>query len=189
MQVSGAYAPDWRRRYMAEGTRRERATQDLAGDFGPMELPPGKTGVEATSIEDVEQPVRLKVKGKATNFARREDDTFSVPANIAPRLVAELAPSSKRALDVVIGALTTREEEWVVKIPIGLNVRKAPAPQKIDSPFGHFEMIVEQTAGRVTVRTSLSFKKPRISPNEYAQFRSFCEAVDRGFNQRIVVGK
>lgn len=189
MQVSGAYAPDWRRRYLAEGTRNERATQDLAGDFGPMEVPPGRTGVEATNIEDVEQPVRLKVKGKATSFARREDDTFSVPANIAPRLVAELAPSSKRALDVVIGALTTREEEWVVKIPAGQNVRKVPAPQKIDSPFGHFELVVEQTAGRVTVKTSLSFKKPRVTPAEYAQFRSFCEAVDRGFNQRIVVGK
>lgn len=189
LQVTGAYAPDWRRRYLAEGTRRERATQDLAGDFGPMEVVPGRTGVEATNIEDIEQPVRLKVKGKATNFARREDDTLSVPANIAPRLVAELAPSSKRTLDVVIGALTTRDEEWVLKVPAGAKLQKVPTSQKIDSPFGHFELSVEQAAGKVTVRTSLSFKKVRVTPSEYAQFRAFCEAVDRGFNQRIVVSK
>lgn len=154
-----------------------------------MEVPPGRTGVEATNIEDIEQPVRLKVKGKATNFARREDDTLSIPANIAPRLVAELAPSSKRTLDVVIGALTTRDEEWVLKVPAGAKLTKVPTPQKIDSPFGHFEMSVEQASGKVTVRTSLSFKKVRVAPSEYAQFRSFCEAVDRGFNQRIVVSK
>ncbi len=188
-QVTGATAPDWRRRYLAEGTRRERATHDVAADFGPMELAPGRTGIEATNLEDVEQPVRLKVKGKATNFARKEDDTWSVPANITPGLVSELARSSKRTLDVVIGALTTREEEWVVKVPAGAKLLKVPAPQKIDSPFGHFEMYVEQAAGKVTVRTSLSFKKPRVSASEYAQFRAFCEAVDRGFNQRIVVSK
>lgn len=189
LQVTGAYAPDWRRRYLAEGTQRERATQDLAGDFGPMDLAPGRTGVEAINLQDVEQPVRLRLKGKATNFARHEDDTLSVPANIAPRLVAELAPSSKRTLDVVIGALTTREEEWALKVPAGAKLQKVPAPQTIDSPFGRFELFVEQAAGKVTVRTSLSFKKPRISPSEYTQFRTFCEAVDRGFNQRIVVGK
>jgi hypothetical protein len=189
LQVTGAYAPDWRRRYLAEGTRRERATQDLAGDFGPMEVAPGRTGVDATNIDDVEQPVRLRVKGKATSFARREDDTLSVPANIAPRLVAELAPSSKRTLDVVIGALTMRDEEWVVKVPAGTKLQKVPAPQKIDSPFGNFELTVEQVPGKVTVRTSLSFKKVRVAPAEYAQFRTFCEAVDRAFNQRIVVGK
>jgi len=189
MQVTGAYAPDWRRRYLAEGTRRERATQDLAGDFGPMDVATGRAGVEATNIEDIEQPVRLRVKGKATNFARHEDDTLSVPASIAPRLVAELAPSSKRTLDVVIGALTTREEEWVVKVPAGAKLQKVPAPQKIDSPYGHFELSVEQAAGKVTVRASLSFKKPRVSSAEYAPFRTFCEAVDRAFNQRIVVGK
>jgi len=38
MQVAGAYAPDWRRRYLAEGTRRERAAHDLSSEFGPVEL-------------------------------------------------------------------------------------------------------------------------------------------------------
>jgi cellulose synthase operon protein C len=189
LQVTGAHAPNWRRRYLAEGTRHERATHDFVGDFGPLEVAPGRTGVEATNIEDIEQPVRLKIKGKATNFARREDATLSVPANIAARLVADLAPSSKRTLDVVIGALTTREEEWVLKVPAGARLQKVPAPQKIDSPFGHFELSVEQVAGKITVRTSLSFKKARVVPSEYAQFRAFCEAVDRGFNQRIVVSK
>jgi hypothetical protein len=189
MQVSGAYAPDWRRRYLAEGTRRERATHDFADDFGPFELTAGKAGVEAANIEDIEQPVRLRVKGKATNFARSEDDTLSVPASISPRLVSELAPSSKRTLDVVIGALTTREEEWAVKLPAGAKLRSVPAPQKIESPFGNFELTVEQAAGKITVKTSLSFRKVRVAPGEYAAFRTFCEAVDRAFNQRIVVSK
>jgi cellulose synthase operon protein C len=189
VQVTGAHAPDWRRRYLAEGTRRERASQDLASDFGPIELGAGKAGVEAIGLEDVELPVKIRAKGKATSFARREGDALSVPASVSPRLVSDLAPSSKRTLDVVIGALTSREEEWVLKLPAGAKIRTMPAAQKLDTPFGAFNVSFEQAPGKVTVRTSLVFRKARVAPNEYDAFRSFCEAVDRAFGQRIVVDK
>jgi hypothetical protein len=39
------------------------------------------------------------------------------------------------------------------------------------------------------VKTSLAFKKVRITPAEYPAWRSFCEAVDRAFGQRMTVGK
>ncbi|MDC0748502.1 DUF3857 domain-containing protein [Polyangium mundeleinium] len=189
VQVTGAYAPDWRRRYLAEGTRHERASQDLASDFGPIELEKGRAGVETGDLDDVEQAVKIRARGKATSFARREGDALSVPASITPRLVAELAPSSKRTLDVTLTALTSREEEWVIKVPAGMKVRAAPTAQKLDTPFGAFHVTVEQAPGKVTVRTGLSFKKARVTPAEYEAFRSFCEAVDRAFGQRIVVGK
>jgi cellulose synthase operon protein C len=145
--------------------------------------------VEAIGLEDVEQSVKIRAKGKATGFARREGDALSIPASVAPRLVAELAPSSKRTLDVVLGALTAREEEWVIKLPAGAKVRSLPSPQKLDTPFGAFNVSFEQAPGKVTLRTSLSFRKSRIAPAEYDAFRSFCEAVDRAFGQRIVVDK
>lgn len=189
LQVAGAFAPDWRRRYLAEGTRRERASQDLSSDFGPTELAQGKAGVETEGLEDVEKPVKVRARGKATSFARREGSALSIPATNAPRLVAELAPSSKRTLDVILPALTTREEEWTIKLPAGSSLRSLPSTQKLDTPFGAFSISTEQGVGKVTVRTSLSFRKARITKAEYEAFRAFCEATDRAFGQRIVVDK
>jgi cellulose synthase operon protein C len=145
--------------------------------------------VETGDLDDVEQAVKIRTRGKATSFARREGDALSVPASITPRLVAELAPSSKRTLDLTLTALTSREEEWVIKVPAGMKVRAMPTAQKLDTPFGSFHVTVEQAPGKITVRTGLSFKKARVTPAEYEAFRSFCEAVDRAFGQRIVVGK
>ncbi|UQA62309.1 DUF3857 domain-containing protein [Polyangium aurulentum] len=189
MTVTGAYAPEWRRRYLAEGTRRDRAMQDLSDDLGPVELPAGKGSVEVSDLNDVEQPVKIRTRGKATSFARREGEELSVPVGGARRLVAELAPTSKRTLDLVIPALTSREEEWTLKLPAGTRVKAAPAPQQLETPFGRFAIAVEQGPGKVTVKTSLSFRKSRVEPGEYEAFRAFCESVDRAFGQRIVVGK
>ena len=41
----------------------------------------------------------------------------------------------------------------------------------------------------MTVKTTLAFKKARVTPAEYPAWRAFCEAADRAFGQRFVVGK
>jgi hypothetical protein len=188
-QVSGAYAPDWRVRYMAEGTRRDRAARDLSSEFGTMELLAGKPGLEMNDLEDIEQPVRLRAKGKTQSFARREGDVFSLPSAPVQDLAADYASLSSRKLDLLLPALSTREDEWVVRLPAGMKVIRAPLALQKDTPFGKFEIAVEQGPGRVTVKSSLALKKARITPAEYAEWRLFCEAVDRAFGQRIVVSK
>jgi cellulose synthase operon protein C len=189
IQVGGAFASEWRTRYMAEGTRRDRASRDLASDFGAVELAPGKAGVEVNELEDIEQPVKLRARGKAGSLVRREGDSLSVPAVPTQRLAAEFASLSSRTLDVVIPALTSREDDWILRLPPGLRVTRAPLPQELDTPFGRFSISVEQSIGKVLVRSRLSFKKGRIRPSEYMGFRTFCETVDRAFGQRLVLGK
>ncbi|MGK4001986.1 DUF3857 domain-containing protein [Sorangium sp. So ce1036] len=188
-QVAGAFAPEWRIRYMAEGTRRDRAARDLAADFGTVELAPGKAGVEVNDLEDIEQPVKLRARGKAVALARREGDSLSVPAVPTQRLAAEFASLSTRTRDVIIPALTTRDDEWSIRIPAGWRVTRAPLPQDVDTPFGKFSISVEQSAGKVVVRSQISLKKSRIKPSEYMSFRAFCETADRAFGQRVVLGK
>ena len=78
--------------------------RDLAGDFGPVELSRGNAGIEVNDLEDIEQPVKIRARGKAERFARREGDNFSVPAGATQRLVSELASLSERKLDIVLHA-------------------------------------------------------------------------------------
>jgi hypothetical protein len=189
IQVSGAFAPDWRTRYMAEGTRRDRAARDLAADFGAVELVQGKTGIDVNELEDIEQPVRLRARGRAPALARREGESLSIPAVPPQRLAADYASLSTRTLDLVLPALTTREEEWSFRLPAGMRAARTPLPQDLDTQFGRFSISVEQLPGKVVVRSRLSLKKIRIKPSEYTAFRTFCETVDRAFGQRIVIGK
>jgi len=174
---------------MAEGTRRDRAGRDLAPDMGAVELAAGKAGVDVNNLEDIEQPVKLRTRGKAPALARREGDTLSVPAGPPQRLASDFASLSSRTLDLILPALTAREEEWTLRIPAGMRVTRAPLPQDLDTPFGKLSISVEQSAGKVVVRSRLAFKKVRISPSEYMSFRTFCETVDRAFGQRLVIGK
>ncbi|WP_437315344.1 DUF3857 domain-containing protein [Sorangium sp. So ce385] len=189
IQVAGAFAPEWRTRYMAEGTRRDRAGRDLAVDFGTVELAPGKAGVEVNDLEDIEQPVKLRARGKAVALARLEGDSLSIPAVPAQRLATEFASLSVRTRDVIIPALTTRRDEWSIRLPAGWRVTRAPLPQEVDTPFGKFSISVEQSAGKVVVRSQISLTKSRIKPSEYMDFRMFCETADRAFGQRVVLGK
>ena len=190
LQVTGVHAASLRDRYLAdESTRRDRLTRDLSSDFGPIELAAGKAGLDVNDLDDVEQPVKFKARGKAPTLARREGDTVSLPAGPPQRLVAEYAALSTRTLDVVLHALTLREDEYIVKLPPGAEVIATPTPQKLDTPYGRFEIEVERAPGKVTVKSTLAFKKIRIPPSEYAGWRTFCEAVDRAFGQRIVTSK
>ena len=189
IQVTGAPAVEWRTRYMAEGTRRDRAGRDLAADMGAVELAAGKVGVDVNDLEDIEQPVKLRARGKAPGLARREGDTLSVPASPPQRLAADFASLSSRTLDLIVPALTAREEEWTLRVPTGMRVTRAPLPQDLDTPFGKLSIAVEQSAGKIVVRSRLAFKKVRIKPSEYMSFRTFCETVDRAFGQRVVIGK
>jgi hypothetical protein len=140
-------------------------------------------------LDDEDQPVRLKAKGKALGFARHDGDTLAVPAGPSHSLVADYASLSKRALDIELHALTQRDDEWTIRLPAGMRVMRAATPTKLDTPFGRFSVSFEEGPGKVVVKTSLAFKKARIMPAEYAAWRTFCEAVDRAFGQTILVGR
>ncbi len=187
--VSGAYAPEWRMRYLAEGTRRDRLTRDLGSDFGPVEIATGKGSVETSDMDNEEEPVHVKAKAKASGFARKEGDTLSAPAGPTQHLAASLAAQSSRTRDIVVGPLNTHDETWVIKLPSGTKATRVPLPLSMDTPFGSFSIKVEDTGGKITVRSVLTLKKARIAPGEYQAWRTFCEAVDRAFGQRVVVGK
>ena len=189
LQVAGAYASEWRQRYLADGTRRERAQRDLAGELGAIELSPGKAGLELNDLDDEEQPVRLHAKGKAQGFARKDGDGMSIPAGPQRKLVGDYASTSKRTLDIDLRTLSERDDEWIVKLPAGMKVTRPPQAARAETPYGAFSIDFEESGGKAVVRTKLTFKKSRILAAEYPAWRQFCEQVDRAFGQRMVIGK
>lgn len=183
--VQGVNAPGWRARYASEGTRRERATQDLTSFFGPVEL--GKEAFSVKNVNDVELPIILSAKGRAPTYARHEGTALSMYVTSNVNLLESAASVSSRKTDLVIGALSTSKEERTIRLPAGAKVIRAPEDAKVESPFGSAVLTIKQENGRLVATSQLALTRSRITPSEYVAFREFCQKVDAALGQKLVI--
>jgi transglutaminase-like putative cysteine protease len=186
-------ASDWRRKYHAEATRRDRVNGDIGRAFAGFEIAPGALGIQTSNLEDIEQPARLEVRGSAPSFARNEGGQLSMPV-ILPvipdsSLTAAFASLSERKHDVRLLGFSNVDDKVVIKLPPGYRIVTAPEDASIVGPFGRFSVKVERQPGSFTARTKLALTATRITPKEYAGWRRFCGEVDRAMSPRLVIGQ
>jgi len=187
-ETSGALAAEERERYHAKGTRRERVGHDLAGEFAGFDLAQGPTSLEVNDLEDIEQPVKLRARGRGASLGRRDGSDLSIPVAPAARLVATFASLSSRKQDIRLHVRSTLEDELVIHLPANYKIKSLPEAMQQDTPFGAFSIGVEAAGNKVTLRAKIAIQKTRITPAEYSAWRTFCEAADRAFAQRLIVG-
>lgn len=183
--VAGVEASEWRVRFHAEATRKQRLQQLLAAILPGSEV----TSVEAGDLEDVEKNVSLRVRGKVPQFARAggEGGTLVVPLGRNEHMVRDYAPLSSRRLDVRMYAQWTQTDAWSVRLPAGARVKRAPQPAKGSSAFGSYAVEVETGGGVLHVKTTVTLTRTRVAASEYASFRAWCEEVDRALGQQATV--
>jgi len=185
--VAGVNASAWRGRYQPEGTRRERAAQDLTTFFSSVELGKDSGSLVVREVDDVEKPFGLSARGKAPAYARREGDVLSMPTASSLQLMTSVASLSSRKTDLILGALSLSSEERVTTFPASATVVRAPTSGQVDSPFGSVNVEVKKESGRLTVTSKFHLSKSRVTPAEYKAFREFCEKVDAALEQRLVL--
>lgn len=183
--VSGANASRYRQRYHSDVSRKQRITEDIAGDFAGLEV----LSVDAPGIEDIEERVALRVRAKTRNLARRDGESMNIPLGPREQLVRDLAPLSVRKLDIRIPARTTTVNDWTLRFPPGMHVARGPLPAEVGSEFGEVRVEVEQSASSVHVKTTLRIDRSRIAASEYPALRAWCEAGDRVLGQRVILSK
>jgi tetratricopeptide (TPR) repeat protein/transglutaminase-like putative cysteine protease len=186
-ETAGYTAAEWRRRYHAESTRRERVNGDLGREFPGLELAGGAPGIVAEGLDDATKKPKLHVEGTAPSFARREDDLLSMAVTTGFRLTPNYASLSQRSEDVVILAFTELRDTYVVDLPPGSSVVAAPMPVKVDNPFGWYSIDVTTAGDKVTVKSRLGLRVARVKPKDYAAFKQFCAAADEALSRRLLV--
>ena len=187
VEVTGANAGSWRQRYHAKATLKQRVQEDLSSELPGVDI----AQVTTNDLEDVEQKVQVRAKGRAPSYARRDGESWTVPVGAKEHMVRQWAPLSSRRRDIRIFALSTQENETVVKLPQGAKVLGPPHPAEGKSPFGFYKVDVETLGNVVRVKTTVAITKSRIPASEYAAFRAFCEQADRELGQSLTftVGK
>jgi cellulose synthase operon protein C len=187
-ETRGAAAGEWRRRYHADATRRERVTSDLAREFPGFTLDAGNAGLDTGNLDDLEQPVAIRLHGGAPAFARREGNQLILHGTMSVRLTPTYASLFQRRQDVRILAFTTVDETVAVKLPPGTSVLSAPPAVHEQSNFGSYSVDIDQQPGQVTVRSRLAIRVSRVRPAEYAAWRKFCGDVDRLMSIPLTIG-
>lgn len=188
-EATGAIAAEWRQRFHATGTQRARVSDELGGEFGGVSLLSGSAGLEVSDLENIEQPVKIHLKGKALGFNRTAAGDMSFSPLPSTNLVSRYASLSARKQDVKFPFAYGFDDEWSIRIPTGTQIKHLPEPTHIESPFGKLDISVEQSTGKVQLRARLLLEKTRIKPAEYPAFRTFCESVDRALSERLVLGR
>jgi len=62
-----------------------------------------------------------------------------------------------------------------------------PANWRYETPYGTAVIRYELRGRELVVNTSVQFRKLRIEAPEYAQFREFCQNVEKAFHKEIKV--
>jgi tetratricopeptide (TPR) repeat protein len=186
--VQGTSAPAMRLLFHAESTLRERVQTTLVGkQFPGFELAPGAAGVKTNDLEDLDQPVDIRVRGNAPSFARREGDQLSMAVTASRRLTPAYASLPRRRHDVRLLANPAIFDTFVVHLAPGMKVTALPPEQSLTTPFGSFSITVEQKALEVTVKSHLEITTTRVTPDQYAQWQAFCNSVDSALSHRLLV--
>ncbi len=181
VEVTGASASSWRQRYHAKATQKQRVQEDLANELPGLEV----ANVSANDLDDIERKVEIRAKGRAPSFARKDGDLRTVAVGAREHMVRTYAPLSSRKSDVRIFALSSQENETVVKLPQGAKIVGAPRAAEGTSPFGSFKVETETNGTTVRVKTTVALAKSRIRAHEYPAFRAFCEQVDQALGQSL----
>ena len=139
VEVTGASAGSWRQRYHAKATQKQRLQEDLSTELPGLDV----TQVTSNDLEDVEQKVQLRAKGRAPSYARRDGESWTMPVGAKEHMVRTWAPLSSRRRDIRIHALSTQENETIVKLPQGAKVLGPPHAAEGKSPFGYYKVEVD----------------------------------------------
>jgi tetratricopeptide (TPR) repeat protein len=186
--ISGSPASEWRRRFHAEATLRDRVQRELlAPELPGFSLLEGPTGVQTNDLNDSERPVELTVRGTSPSFARHEGGQLSIAVTRGAHLVARYASLPRRRQDVRILGLSNIEDTFSIKLPPGYRVLSSPQDAKGETAFGRYAVSVASRPGEVVVKSSLALKLTRISPQQYPDFKRFCGEVDSAFSPRLLV--
>lgn len=186
--AQGASAPDWRRRYHASATQKERVLSDLAGEFPGFTLAPGADALRTGDLRDFEQPAQIDVRGRVPGFAQRDGDRLAMNVTTNVRLTPNYASLSSRQQDLRLGGIASVDDTFVIQLPPGMKVHSAPPAVRAENEFGRYSVEVETRAGTVVVKSRLALKVSRVDNARYPAFREFCAAADAAFSRRLVVG-
>ncbi|MEK6606145.1 MAG: DUF3857 domain-containing protein [Myxococcota bacterium] len=184
LRLVGQAAPAWRQHYEAADQRRERYERAWNARFAGARV----ERVEM-EVEDLARPVLVRAEVSIIGLARpaaADGQAWLLPASAREgELVRSYARASVRRHDLVLDYPWEQLDRYEYQAPAGLRLSSLPAPRRIESAFGSFEMSATGAGPRVSVMAFLRVSAQRIRAADYADFRAFLGKVDEAMGQEL----
>jgi transglutaminase-like putative cysteine protease/tetratricopeptide (TPR) repeat protein len=179
----GEDAPGLRREYEVAERQRVNFRNRLAEVLPAVRL----DSVEVNGAHDLESDVVVNFSGDLDSSVGKKSVSLT-PSWMMRSYVQTLAPLTSRTEDLVLPAPWTTEEELHFLLPSGAHIESLPDDTNLDTPFGLAAVHYHRQGNELLVKTSVQFRKLRVTPAEYAAFRDFCTQVENAFRSAIKVG-
>jgi tetratricopeptide (TPR) repeat protein/transglutaminase-like putative cysteine protease len=182
--VAGQEAPEFRRAYGTEDSRRALLEQTMGRLF------PG-VRVETVSVSDlsrIEDDVDLRFTLSAPRAAQADGPGLRfTPFGSSNGYAESYAPLSTRKHDLETSGPRDTRFRYRYALPPGWRVVELPEAAKVDGPLGGFEVRYREEAGAVVAEGRVVVASRRVTAKDYPAFRDLMVQIDRAFARRVRV--
>ncbi len=177
----GENAPALRRQLRESGQQRESLRKTYADVFPTVRV----DDVRVQGHTD-EKGVVIEFQGSVDSIAGRR--LLLLPAIWSrPNYLQQLAGLPQRSQELVFDVPWERTQEIKISLPANARVVASPDTRNRTTRFGKLTLEYRQVGRELTLRSTVRLSATRVAPSEYAEFRGFCDEVDRALRQQVKV--
>jgi hypothetical protein len=96
---------------------------------------------------------------------------------------------SERTQPVWLGSPWSEVDTLVYELPPGFSVESSPEPVHLETAFGRYDASIEEHGGNLHYRRHLSVDMDTIPADDYADFRSFLQAIAMSDHDKVALRK
>ena len=171
------------RQHLAIDTKLSRNLQELMAETVPG-LNVLEADREGTRIND---PIRLTFKGVSNQLFQVGNGEVKLPLSILnSQLTQSYTPNATRRYPIEFGVPKSKTVEIKIDAPEGYVLGRIPESLEVeDDNFLARITIDKRNARQVWVNYKVTFKTPRVEPDDYSALRDMMQAHDRVLDQSI----
>ncbi|WP_163996331.1 DUF3857 domain-containing protein [Pyxidicoccus caerfyrddinensis] len=182
--VAGESAPDYRRAYRPEATRKSTFERAWAQSF------PGLT-VQEVKLSDttrLDDDVALDFKMNIPRYAEVLSNGMRfLPFGTGRTYQQAYASLAERRFDLVMQGPWLNSFTLSYTLPAGWTVAELPQAVEENTKFGYVKLTYRVDGGKLVADGEMALTAARVKADDYAEFREFLGRVDRAFGRRVLV--
>jgi hypothetical protein len=173
--------------YLRTGARNaELLEQQLEQQIGHVYGSARVEGLVVEQVDDLFTPARVRVKFKAPNLGRRDENEvrLRMPVGWTPKQYFGLA---KRRYPLLMGAPRSMNWRNELALPVGARVKRMPADGNIETPCLTLSRQTRQDANKIISEQKVVVRCERIATEDYAAHRQAADEMQRLLDDELVL--
>jgi len=182
--VSGQSAPDYRRAYRPEATRKSTFERAWAQSFPGLTV----TEVKLSDTTRLDNDVALDFKMSIPRYAEVLPGAMRfLPFGTGRTYQQAYASLAERRFDLMMQGPWLNSFALRYTLPAGWTVAELPQAVEETTKFGYVKLSYKVEGGKLVAEGEMALTAARVKAEDYPAFREFLGRVDRAFGRRVLI--